>query len=145
MVNPFASIEETARALRRKKVSSVELTQMYISRLKTLGAEHHAVAELTEELAMKQAKKADKSEAKSPLHGIPFGAKDLYSVANIRTRWGSPGHEDQVFPYTATCVQRLFDAGGVIGIIGMLAIFLISCFKNGKTLYEREPLQKTSG
>lgn len=114
MVNPFASIEETARALRRKKVSSVELTQMYISRLKTLGAEHHAVAELTEELAMKQAKKADKSEAKSPLHGIPFGAKDLYSVANIPTRWGSPGHEDQVFPYTATCVQRLFDAGGVL-------------------------------
>ncbi|MHB8636510.1 MAG: amidase [Fimbriimonadaceae bacterium] len=103
-----------AQALRRKQVSSVELTRQYLARLKSLGAEHHAVAELTEGLALQQAKAADKTEGKSPLHGIPFGVKDLYSVANLPTRWGSPGHEDQIFPYTATCVQRLFDAGGVL-------------------------------
>lgn len=114
MVSPFASIAELGRALRRREISSIELTQLYLGRLKSLGEEHHAVAELTEDFALKQARAADASEAKSPLHGIPFGVKDLYSVAYIPTRWGSPGHEDQVFPYTATCVQRLFDAGGVL-------------------------------
>jgi aspartyl-tRNA(Asn)/glutamyl-tRNA(Gln) amidotransferase subunit A len=114
MVSPFSSIGEMSAALRQKRVSSVELTRAYLERLKSLGEEHHAVAELTETLALDQAAKADKSEAKSRLHGIPFGVKDLYSVANLPTRWGSPGHEDQVFPYTATCVQRLFDAGGVL-------------------------------
>lgn len=114
MVSPFASIAETAKALRRKRVSSVELTEMYLGRLKSLGVEHRAVAELTEELALTQAKSADKREGKSLLHGIPFGAKDLYSVKGIPTRWGSPGHEDQVFPYNATCIDKLFDAGAIL-------------------------------
>ncbi len=114
MVSPFSSISELGRALRRKAVSSVELTGMYLARLKKLGVEHRAIAELTEDLALSQAMAADNTEARSALHGIPFGVKDLLSVANIPTRWGSPGHEDQVFSYTASCVQRLFDAGGVL-------------------------------
>jgi aspartyl-tRNA(Asn)/glutamyl-tRNA(Gln) amidotransferase subunit A len=114
MVSPFSSIAQMGRALRRKEVSSVELTQMYLGRLKTLGMEHHAVAQLTEEDAMKQAKAADNSDPKSPLHGIPFGVKDLLSFAGVPTRWGSPGHEDQVFNYNATALQHLLDAGGIL-------------------------------
>jgi aspartyl-tRNA(Asn)/glutamyl-tRNA(Gln) amidotransferase subunit A len=96
-------------------VSSVELAQMYLQRLRTLGKEHNAVAELTEDLAMRQAKAADGArEAKSPLHGIPFGVKDLLATKGIPTRWGSPGHFDQMFDFDATPVARLQDAGGVL-------------------------------
>jgi aspartyl-tRNA(Asn)/glutamyl-tRNA(Gln) amidotransferase subunit A len=102
------------RALDRKEVSSVELTRMYLDRLKTLGRQHNAVAELTETLALEQAARADRSPAKSPLHGIPFGAKDLLATKGIPTRWGSPGHADQVFDYDATVIRRLEEAGAVL-------------------------------
>lgn len=114
MVSPFSSIREMADALRRKKVSSVELTQMYLKRLEALGEEHHAVAQMTTELALKQAMAADNSQSRSLLHGIPFGVKDLYAVKGYPTRWGSPGHADQQFDYNAAAVQRLFDLGGVL-------------------------------
>lgn len=113
-MNPFASISEMRRALDRKQVSSVELTRMYLERLKTLGHAHNAVAELTEELALRQAKRADSESKRSPLHGIPFGVKDLLATKGIPTRWGSPGHHDQVFPYDATVVSRLEEAGAVL-------------------------------
>lgn len=113
-MDPFASIADLQKGLRAKQFSSVELTQMYLHRLKTLGTEHHAVAELTEELALKQAKEADNSEPKSPLHGIPFGVKDLLATKGIPTRWGSPGHADQVFDYDATVVERLRTSGAVL-------------------------------
>ncbi len=113
-VDPFSSIGELGAALRSKKVSSVELTQMYLERLRTLGAAHNAVAELTEDLAMRQARAADATSSSNPLHGIPFGVKDLLATKGIPTRWGSPGHADQVFDYDATVVSRLQDAGGVL-------------------------------
>lgn len=113
-VSPFASIAELGAALRKKQVSSLELTEMYLSRLKTLGAEHRAVAELTEERAREQAKRADATPRKGPLHGIPFGVKDLFATKGIPTRWGSPGHADQVFDFDATVVERLQNAGGVL-------------------------------
>lgn len=114
MIDAFASIGELGNALKAKKVSSVELTQFYLDRLRTLGHEHHAVAELTEEAALRQAKAADNSEPRGPLHGIPFGVKDLLATNGIPTRWGSPGHADQMFDYDATVVSRLLDAGGVL-------------------------------
>lgn len=113
-MSPFAGIRELSSALRSRRVSSVELTQMYLARLKTLGKEHHAVAELTEDLALDQARQADANPASSILHGIPFGVKDLLATKGIPTRWGSPGHADQVFDYNATVVQRLEDAGTVL-------------------------------
>ncbi|WP_227624986.1 amidase [Fimbriimonas ginsengisoli] len=102
------------KALDRKEVSSVELTRMYLDRLKTIGTAHNAVAELTESLALKQAAEADRTTARSPLHGIPFGVKDLLATKGIPTRWGSPGHADQVFDYDSTVVRRLEDAGAVL-------------------------------
>lgn len=121
-VSPFSSLKDLGTALRNKQVSSVELTKMYLDRLKTLGKDYNAVAEITEDLATEQATLADARlrEAKSPLHGIPFGVKDLLATAGIPTRWGSPGHHDQVFDYNATPVQRLQDSNAVL--IGKLAM-----------------------
>src|SRR3954470_11329499 len=115
-MNPFASISEQAKALRLKKVSSVELTQMYLDRLKTRVQEHRAVALLLEDYAIRRAHEADGSlsNAKSQLHGIPFGVKDLLSLANFPTEWGSPGHKGQTFDHDATVVARLNTAGGVL-------------------------------
>jgi len=113
-ISPFSSIKQIASAIKSKQISSVELTNIYLERLKTLGKEHHAVAQMTEELALKQAQKADNSEPKSILHGIPFGVKDLFAVQGYKTRWGSLGHEDQEFPYNATAVNKLFDVGAVL-------------------------------
>lgn len=87
---------------------------MYLKRLRTLGDEHRAVAQVTEELALKQAAAADNTMPRSNLHGIPFGVKDLYAVKGYPTRWGSPGHETQEFDYNAAAVQKLYDSGGVL-------------------------------
>ena len=118
MIDQYASIAEHAKALREKKVSSVELTKAHLDRLKTLGAKHNAVAQLTEDLALRQAKGADERFAagtpNSILDGIPFGVKDLLATEEIPTRWGSPGQSDQVFDYDATAVRKLQVAGGVL-------------------------------
>ncbi len=113
-ITPFSGIRDLAKALAAREVSSVELTEMYLKRLKTIGKEHNAVAELTEDLALAQAKKADNTSGSSILHGIPFGVKDLLATKGIPTRWGSPGHADQIFDYNSTIVQKLEDAGAVL-------------------------------
>jgi aspartyl-tRNA(Asn)/glutamyl-tRNA(Gln) amidotransferase subunit A len=123
MISPYSSLAELSRALRKKDVSSVELTEMYLGRLKTLGREHRAVAELTEEHALRQARRADSTEFKHPLHGIPFGAKDLLATKGIPTRWGSGAHADQVFNHDATAIEKLYDAGGVlVAKLAMIAL-----------------------
>ena len=118
MIDPYSGIREVGRALRTKQVSSVELTLSYLQRLGSIAQEHRAVAQLTEELAMAQARNADARFARGTpigaLDGIPFGVKDLLATKGIPTRWGCPGHSDQVFEYDATAVKRLQDAGGVL-------------------------------
>jgi aspartyl-tRNA(Asn)/glutamyl-tRNA(Gln) amidotransferase subunit A len=113
-IGPFSSIRELRKALDERQVSSVELTQMYLARLGGIGKEHRVAREVTTERAMEQARRADQTPAKSLLHGIPFGVKDLLATKGIPTRWGSPGHADQVFDYDATVVQKLQDAGAVL-------------------------------
>lgn len=125
-ISPLSSIKELGQALRRKEVSSVELTRMYLDRLNTLGKAHNAVAEVTADLAMRQAMMADQRLAGGrthPLTGIPFGVKDLLATKGIPTRWGSPGHDDQVFDYDSTVVARLQGAGAVlIGKLEMIEL-----------------------
>jgi aspartyl-tRNA(Asn)/glutamyl-tRNA(Gln) amidotransferase subunit A len=119
MLGPFESISRLSQAIQRREVSSVELTRMYLTRLKTLGREYRAVAEITEERALAEAKSADEhlkktGKPKSILHGIPYGAKDLLATKGIPTRWGSPGHQEQVFDYDATVIEKLTNAGAVL-------------------------------
>ncbi|HRK21313.1 MAG TPA: amidase [Fimbriimonadaceae bacterium] len=127
-VSPFAGIRELANALRRGEVSSTELTKDYLGRMKSLGKNHRAVAEITEKLALNQAKEADQRFAerrpRGLLDGIPFAVKDLLATKGIPTRWGSPGHASQVFHYDSTAVARLQAAGGVL--IAKLAMIEIA-------------------
>ncbi len=114
----FKSAVELGRMVRDREISSVELTKQYLDALDKRGRELNAVAELTRELALEQAKRADEEvaqqKARSALHGVPWGAKDLLATKGIPTRWGSPTHAHQVFDYDARVVERLRDAGCVL-------------------------------
>jgi Asp-tRNA(Asn)/Glu-tRNA(Gln) amidotransferase A subunit family amidase len=114
----FATVPQLAELIRTKKVSSVELTTMYLSRLKKYAPKLLCVVTLTEDLAMKQAQAADddlkRGKYRGPLHGIPWGAKDLFATKGIKTTWGAEPYRDQVINYDATVVERLRDAGAVL-------------------------------
>src|SRR5438874_3642057 len=114
----FATVPQLAELIRTKKVSSVELTKMYLSRLKKYGPRLRCVVTLTEDLAIKQAEGADndlkRGKYRGPLHGIPWGAKDLFATKGIKTTWGAEPYQNQVIDYDATVVERLRDAGAVL-------------------------------
>ena len=114
----FYTIGQLAHLIRTQQVTSLELTTMYLDRLKRHGPTLECVVTLTEELALKQARRADKNiragRYLGPLHGIPYGAKDLLAVAGYKTTWGAMTHKDQVLDETATVVQKLEDAGAVL-------------------------------
>ena len=114
----FASIRELALLIRFRQVTSVALTQMFIARLKRYDPKLHFVITLTEERALRQARAADAEIAagkyRGPLHGIPWGAKDLLAVKGYPTTWGAGGFEHQSFDEDATVVQRLDAAGAVL-------------------------------
>ena len=114
----FATVPQLAELIRTKKVSSVELTKMYLGRLKRYGPKLLCIVTLTEELAMKQAQDADNDlkggKYRGPLHGIPWGAKDLFATKGIKTTWGAEPYRDQMIDYDATVVERLRDAGAVL-------------------------------
>ena len=114
----FASIGELAELLRTRKITSTQLTRMYLARLKKYGPKLECVITLTEELALKQAARADVEIARGkylgPLHGIPYGAKDLLAVKGYKTTWGSVPYKEQVLEQDATVIQRLEAAGAVL-------------------------------
>src|SRR5712664_1149842 len=114
----FASVRELAELVRTKKVSSVALTEMYLMRLKKYDPMLKFVVTLTEERARTQAKKADAEIAagkyRGPLHGLPWGAKDLLATKGYRTTWGAGGFETQTIDEDATVVKRLDEAGAVL-------------------------------
>ncbi len=114
----FAPIGVLAELIRTGRVTSVELTEMYLDRLRRHDPELHAVVTLTEDLALEQARRADGEIAagryRGPLHGIPYGAKDLLAVAGHPTTWGAEPYRDQTLGETATVVQRLEEAGAVL-------------------------------
>ena len=114
----FATVPQLAELIRTRKVSSTELTKMYLGRLKRFGPKLMCVVTLTEELALKQAADADadlkRGKYRGPLHGIPWGAKDLFATKGIKTTWGAEPYRDQVIDYDATVTERLRDAGAVL-------------------------------
>ena len=114
----FYSIGQLAALIKTRKITSVELTSLYLNRLKKYGNTLLCTVTLTEELAMEQARRADAEIAKGKyrglLHGIPYGAKDLFSTKNYKTTWGSAIYQNQVLNEDATVIKRLEEAGAVL-------------------------------
>jgi len=114
----FASVVELGRRLRAREVTSIELTELFLGRLKKFGPDFNAVLTVTSELALAQAAAADRElssgKDRGPLHGIPFGVKDLLATKEIPTTWGAAPFQKQMFDEDATVIVRLRDAGAVL-------------------------------
>jgi Asp-tRNA(Asn)/Glu-tRNA(Gln) amidotransferase A subunit family amidase len=114
----FATLTQLAELIRTRKVSPVDLTKMYLGRLKRFGPKLNCVVTLTEELALQQAAAAEseikRGKYRGLLHGIPWGAKDLFATKGIPTTWGAEPYRTQVIDYDATVVERLREAGAVL-------------------------------
>ena len=146
----FASVRELAELVRTKKVSSVALTQMYIDRLKRYDPLLHFVITFTEDRAQAKAKEADQEIAagkyRGPLHGLPWGGKDLLAVAGYRTTWGAGGFEKQTFDEDATVVKRLDAAGAVlVAKLSLGALAMDDHWFGAKTRNPWNPSQGSSG
>jgi Asp-tRNA(Asn)/Glu-tRNA(Gln) amidotransferase A subunit family amidase len=146
----FASVSELASLLHARKVTSLALTQMYIDRLKRYDPKLHFVITLTEDRALAHAKAADVEIAagkyRGPLHGIPWGAKDLLAVKGYPTTWGAGGFEHQSFDEDATVVKRLDEAGAVlIAKFTLGALAMGDKWFGGRTRNPWNPEQGSSG
>ena len=146
----FYSVRQLAELVRTRKVSSSALTEMYLERLKRYDPTLHFVITLTEDRAKSQAKEADREIAagkyRGPLHGLPWGAKDLLAVKNYRTTWGAGGFEDQKIDEDATVVKRLDEAGAVlIAKLTLGALALGDKWFGGMTRNPWNPQQGSSG
>lgn len=114
----FMSVTELSSLLKARRVTSVELTELYLERLARLDGALEAVVTLTPERAMRQARAADAELAaghwRGPLHGIPWGAKDLLAVRGYPTTWGAAPYREQELDTDAEVVRRLDAAGAVL-------------------------------
>ena len=114
----FWPVRHLAELIRTKQVTSLELTRMYLERLHRYNPKLNNVVTFLDDVAIDEATRADAEIAagkyKGPLHGIPWGAKDIISVKDYKTTWGSPAFKDQSFDYDATVVEMLRDAGAVL-------------------------------
>jgi Asp-tRNA(Asn)/Glu-tRNA(Gln) amidotransferase A subunit family amidase len=146
----FASVRELAELVRTKKVSSMALTEMYLERLKRYDPKLKFVVTLTEVRARARAKEADREIAagkyRGPLHGLPWGAKDLLAAKGYRTTWGAGGFEDQMIDEDATVVKRLDEAGAVlVAKLTLGALALGDNWFGGVTRNPWNPGQGSSG
>ena len=114
----FLSIGELGAQLRARRFTSVELTEGYLVRLEKFGPRLNAVVTLMRDSALREAGAADREiqrgHYRGPLHGIPYGAKDLLATRNAKTTWGATPYKDQQFDYDATVINKLRDAGAVL-------------------------------
>jgi Asp-tRNA(Asn)/Glu-tRNA(Gln) amidotransferase A subunit family amidase len=114
----FLPVTELSELVRRRQITSLALTELYLARLKKYDPVLRCVITLTEERALAQARAADaeiqRGKYRGPLHGIPWGAKDLLAVRGYKTTWGAGPYREQVIDDDATVVQRLDEAGAVL-------------------------------
>jgi Asp-tRNA(Asn)/Glu-tRNA(Gln) amidotransferase A subunit family amidase len=114
----FLSVSELAVLIKSRQITSEKLTHFYLERLKKFGPKLECVVTITETLALEQACRADREIAagkyRGPLHGIPYGAKDLLAVRGIPTTWGAAPYTNQIFDFDATVIKRLEAAGAVL-------------------------------
>ena len=134
----FLPVTELAPLVRSRAVSSTDLTKMYLGRMKKYSPKLLCLITLTEEPALEQAAAADAEikagKYRGPLHGIPFGVKDLFDTKGIPTTWGAEPFEKRIPEYDATCVERLYKAGAVlIGKLSMGALAQGDLWFKGRT------------
>jgi Asp-tRNA(Asn)/Glu-tRNA(Gln) amidotransferase A subunit family amidase len=114
----FLSTRELGHLIRTKQISPVELTRLYLDRLQRYGDKLLCLVTLTEELALKEARTAEdeamRGRFRGPLHGIPYGLKDLFAVPGYPTTWGSEPHKNQRIEVESAAYQRLREAGAVL-------------------------------
>ena len=114
----FLSAAELGREIRGRRLSPVELTQGYLDRIRRHAPALNAFATVTADLALEQARKAEQEISRGvirgPLHGVPYGAKDLLATAGIPTTWGARPTEHQILDRDATVIRRLRDAGAIL-------------------------------
>lgn len=114
----FYTIPELASLIKNRKLTAVELTDFFIQRIKKYDSVLQSTITLTENLAYDQARKLDeeleKGHYRGILHGIPYGVKDLLAVEGYKTTWGAAPYKDQELDMTATVVEKLQEAGGVL-------------------------------
>ncbi|HEX7955380.1 MAG TPA: amidase, partial [Pyrinomonadaceae bacterium] len=114
----YAPVSQLAAQIRARKLSPVELAEGYLHRLETVGKRLNAVAYVMRETALKEARQAEaeirRGRYRGPLHGIPYGVKDLCATREAPTTWGATPYKEQRFDYDATVVTRLREAGAVL-------------------------------
>ena len=143
----YAGVAALSEMVRTRKVKPSELTEMYLGRLKKYDPQLHCVITLTEERARAQARALDaeisSGKYRGPLHGIPWGAKDLFAVKGYPTTWGAGLYKDQTFDYDATVVKKLDDAGAIL-----IAKLTLGALAQGNVWYgesTRNPWAPTEG
>ena len=114
----FYSVLQLAKLIQTERITSTELTEMYLSRLRRYNPRLNFIVTLTETLALEQARRADEEiqagSYRGPLHGIPYGVKDLFSVRGYPTTWGVESFRDRIIDRDASVVERLEQAGAVL-------------------------------
>ncbi len=135
----FASVTRLSSWIEQRKLTSERLTNIYLKRLREYDPKLRCVITLTSDLAMQQAKQADAEIAsgkyRGPLHGVPYGVKDLLDTANIPTTWGAEPYRNRVPQKNAIVVQRLQDAGGVlVAKLSLGALALNDIWFGGQTM-----------
>ncbi|MGC8549301.1 MAG: amidase [Acidobacteriaceae bacterium] len=146
----FAAVWQLAHWIKTKQITSTRLTEIYLDRLKKYDGELRCVITLTEELARAQAKRADAEIAagqyRGPLHGIPWGAKDLLDTANIRTTYGAEPFRNRIPDKNAVVVDRLEKAGAVlVAKLSLGALALNDIWFGGQTMNPWLPEEGSSG
>ena len=146
----FYAVHELGVLIKSGKLTSVELTNIFLDRLRKYGDTLACVITITDSLALAQAKRADEELSngiyRGPLHGIPYGAKDLLAVAGYKTTWGAKPYEDQQLDYNATVVQKLEDAGAIlVAKLTLGALAMGDVWYGGKTKNPWDLTQGSSG
>jgi aspartyl-tRNA(Asn)/glutamyl-tRNA(Gln) amidotransferase subunit A len=136
----YLPVRELGRRLRKRQFSPVELAQSYLDRSQKLGPKFNAYVTLTPELALEQARTAEREitagHYRGPLHGIPYAAKDLVAVKGYKTTWGARPFADQTFDYNATVIEKLNAAGAVlIGKAAMIELAGGLGYSNGNASF----------
>ncbi len=146
----FLSVRELSHLIRTEQISPVELTRIYLDRLKRYGDNLLCVITLTEDLALRQARRAEseigEGRYRGPLHGIPYGIKDLFATRSCPTTWGAEPYEHQIFDYDAHVVTRLEQAGAILAAkLSMGALAMDDHWFRGRTKNPWNPQEGSSG